>query len=141
MGLRASYLLIVSAFFLLIVVFGFIGAFLFGLPKYYSIYMEGAETRGMIVSKDREQHQYIQAEYNVDGKKYVTGGRADSFGKDFDSVKIGDSVPIFYNKSRPSSAIFGDPDKHLNSSIISTLVVASTPLILFFAYVLRKILR
>lgn len=128
------------AFLLLLAVItaAIVGAVLFNLPKHYRLNKYGIETWGTIISKEKENHQYMRVEYEVDNRKFDSGGHAEDVDKNFDSVQLKEEVIVYYDPRDPQIAVLGNPAKNLKSSISGICFVSIIPILFFLSYRLKK---
>lgn len=97
--------------------------------------------RGTVVAREPTNHATVRATYVVDGAQYEV---ADSFigppNPDFDTVRVGDAVTVYYDPAAPSRAVLSRPDSRLSDAIgfawlaaliLGTAFVAGLVLMLF----------
>jgi hypothetical protein len=118
-----------------------IGAMLLDVPKYYSLVNNARLTTGTVISKEPENHMAIQYEYEANGQRYTSKGRAEDIGKSFETIEIKESVPVYYDMSNPSSASLGEPNRYLSSSLRGTVFISICVALFFFLYVIKIALR
>jgi len=123
---------------LAVIIAALVGAFLSYLPKYYRLNHFGVQTQGTVISKEKENHQFIGVEYEVDNNKFKVKGNAEDFGKVFFTVNLNEKVPVTYNPYAPEESCLGNPEQQLNESIIGTCFVSTFPIIVFLVYLIRK---
>jgi uncharacterized protein DUF3592 len=89
---------------------------------------------GTVIAREANNHALVRATYEVDGTTYEV---ADSFigppNPDFDSVRTGDTVTVYYDPTRPSTAVLAAPEARtpdlgfgvLAALALSTLLTAA----------------
>src|SRR5437868_14758424 len=85
---------VVSAVFESGLVVAAIGLLFLNIPKFYSLVRSGRETTGTVTMKERENHMAIRIAYEVEGQKLFTVGSAGNIGRTFESIEIGEKVPV-----------------------------------------------
>lgn len=78
-------------------------------PRYYRLAHEGTQTTGTVIGK--ESHRGISYTFTVNGLKYGGTGTADYIHSDFESLKSGDVVEVYYLPFSPTVSCAGDPWK------------------------------
>jgi hypothetical protein len=124
--------------FLIAGVVAVIGAMALDVPKFYSLVRNAHCTTGTVVAKQPENHMLVQFKYEVNGEIHTSGGRAEDVGRSFDSVQIGDEVPVYYDTSHPASATMGDPNKYLSAGLRGTAFILIGLTVCFFMYILKR---
>ena len=76
-------------------------------------------------------------QYGIGDQVFTSAGRAEDIGRTFDSLQIGETVPISYDSTEQSSAVLGNPEKYLFSSLRGTGYAFVGLLICFLLYVRR----
>lgn len=115
---RSSILL--SVFFVVSLLLTVVVALSLRVPKYYSLVRNAHPTTGSVISKERENHMSIWFEYRVGNQFFTSGGVAEDIGRTFDSIQIGEVVPIVYDDTDQGFAVMGNPRRHLNASLRGT---------------------
>ncbi len=98
----------------------------------------GQPTTGIIVEKERENHQNITFEYKVGEQNYLSIAHAGDFARTFDSVQLGEVIQVVYDPSQPSRVVAGNPSSYLWSNVRLSLIFAFIPMLLFAVYVWKK---
>jgi len=66
---------------------------------------------GTVIAREPNNHAVVRASYTVDGENYEI---ADSFigppNPDFASVRVGNTVTVYYDPARPSKGVLAAPD-------------------------------
>ena len=112
-------------------------AYLVDLPKFYSLNQNVRSGTGKVISKERANHMSIGFQYQVDDQVFSSIGNAGDIGRTFDSVEVGDSLPISYDTSNPQSAVIGQPQKYLFSAIRGMVFVFLGLCISLFWYLIK----
>ena len=120
-----------------IIIAAVIGGFLTYLPKYYRLNRYGVETQGKVISKEKENHQFIRVEYEVNNRKFETVGNAEDFGKVFFTVKLHEDVPVYYNPDAPEESCLGKPNSQLKESIMGVCFISLTPIFLYIIFIIK----
>ena len=97
--------------------------------------------RGTVTAREPNNHAIVRAVYEVDGQTYEI---ADSFigppNPDFESVRIGDTVTVCYDPTRPSNGVLAAPQARTPdlgfavlaalalSTLLTAALIASRPL-------------
>lgn len=97
-----------------------IGALIFGIlvlrwPTYYSLAVEGIATRGRVTAKEPENHRFVRYSYVVGGIGHDGLGSAGFGNPEFDQIRIGDNVTVYYDPQSPQTSFLGDPKHQLQS--------------------------
>ena len=95
---------------------------------------------GTVTAREPNNHAIVRAIYEVDGQTYEI---ADSFigppNRDFDSVRSGDTVTVYYDPARPSKGVLAAPEARTPdlgfavlaafalSTVLTAALVASRP--------------
>ncbi len=95
---------------------------------------------GTVTAREPNNHAIVRAIYEVDGQTYEI---ADSFigppNRDFDSVRSGDTVTVYYDPARPSKGVLAAPEARTPdlgfavlaafalSTVLTAVLVASRP--------------
>jgi hypothetical protein len=96
---------------------------------------------GTVTAREPNNHAIVRATYEVDGQTYEI---ADSFigppNPDFDSVRSGDTVTVYYDPARPSKGVLAAPEARTPdlgfavlaafalSTVLTAALVASRPI-------------
>jgi hypothetical protein len=66
--------------------------------------------QGMVIAREPNNHASVRVRYEVDGVTYEV---ADSFigppNPDFDTVRVGDNVAVYFDPEAPSRAVLAEP--------------------------------
>lgn len=114
-----------------------IGVYLSNLPRYYRVNENGVQTQATVISK--ESHGYISVEYNVNNRKFKSGGHARDIDKNFEEVQLNDKVSVYYDPLAPEDSTLGNPNKHLKASFVEIGFITIIPILLFVFYVIKLI--
>ncbi|HKR61292.1 MAG TPA: DUF3592 domain-containing protein [Pyrinomonadaceae bacterium] len=99
------------------VVFFAAAAVAFETPKYYALVTRGIETKGVVVTKEPENHSFIRYSYLVNQQAYAGLGNAGGINRSFVDLNPGDTVRVYYDSEDPSISHLGDPKAHYASSV------------------------
>jgi hypothetical protein len=81
--------------------------------------------QGTVISREPNNHATVRAVYEVAGTKYEV---ADSFigppNPDFDAVRVGDTVTVFYDPESPGRAVLAEPAVRASSGTGFAILVA-----------------
>jgi hypothetical protein len=80
-------------------------------------------TPGTVIAREPNNHAIVRARYEVDGTTYEV---ADSFigppNPDFDTVRVGDTVAVYFDPEAPSRAVLAERQcAHLSISVSRSL--------------------
>jgi len=86
--------------------------------------------QGTVTAREPNNHATVRARYEVNGTTYEV---ADSFigppNPDFDTVRIGDQVTVFYDPDAPSRAVLAEPQARATSengfAVLASLLLAT----------------
>jgi hypothetical protein len=102
---------------------------------------------GSVISKDSENHRTIRYRYNVGDLEYTGTGAGGRGNDDFDDIRIGQDVFLYYDSSNPSESYLGDPKYQLiakedlaNKAQKGFLIIESLIFLLLYLF-LRSVLR
>ncbi len=84
-------------------------------PKYYALANRGIETKGVVVTKEPENHSFIRYSYHVNQQQYMDVGSAGGLNPSFEDLNPGDPVAVYYDPKKPGSSLLGDPKPHFAS--------------------------
>jgi hypothetical protein len=81
--------------------------------------------QGTVMAREPSNHAIVRAAYVVDGAEYEV---ADSFigppNHDFDTVRVGDAVTVYYDPTDPRRAVLSRPEARLADAIRFATVAA-----------------
>jgi hypothetical protein len=87
---------------------------------------------GTVSAREPNNHAIVRARYEVDAKAYEI---ADSFigrpNPDFDTVRVGDTVTVYYDPDAPGRAILAEPQMRESSDNSFAIVIAFIAVTLF----------
>ena len=133
--------LVVPLLVLTIVLIGvtMLAAILLDFPKFYSLANHARSATAKVTSKERANHMSIRFQYEVDDQIFSSVGRGEDIGKTFETVEVGDMVPIVYDTSNPQSSVMGEPEKYLYGSIrgIAFIFLGLSVCLLWYLFRLR----
>jgi hypothetical protein len=124
--------------FFLIVLTGVVGAVLLDVPKFYGLSNRARVINGAVTAKEPENHMSVWFEYNVDGQMFRSAGRAGDIGKSFETIQIGEIVPVYYDPLNPAACTMGKPDRYLESSLFGTGFILVGVTILFLIFMIKR---
>jgi hypothetical protein len=85
-----------------------------------------------IIAREPSNHATVRAVYEVDGTKYEI---ADSFigppNPDFDAVRVGDTVSVYYDPAAPSRGVLSEPRARASTEVGFAILVALVSTTLF----------
>jgi hypothetical protein len=108
-------------------VFAISGALILGVPKYYRLTVRGVATEGKIIELQPTNHQSVIYSYPVDSTVLSGGGHAGDVDSQFNQLRLGQRVLVFYDPYDVSASCLGDPNKHLKSLILGTVFIGLAP--------------
>jgi len=135
---RKNLLLVLCLLFILDVIVTIVGAVMLDLPKFYGLTSNAGRTDGTVTSKERENHMSIRFEYEANGRKFTSLGRAEDLNTTFDQIEVGAHVPVSYDPSNPAFAILGDPRRYFYSSLRGTIFIFTGLIVCTLLYVLTR---
>src|ERR1700694_3140043 len=110
-----AVILTVRIWFALTIAFGAIGIVTLNWPEALALATRAVEVQGTVVSKEPENHKFIQYTYVVGEATYSGLGSAGRDNPTFEQLKIGDRVKLYYDPDSPKESILGDPKEHAKS--------------------------
>lgn len=114
----------------------------FKLTELNRLMVEGVKTTGVIIEKNRENHQRIRYNFSVNSIKYTWGGFAGDLGKGFDQISVGETVLVTYEKENPQNSVLGNPENtfypNLRLSIFISLFPTIAGAILGITYLIKN---
>ena len=132
---------ILSYLVILIVGMSVIGAWFLDVPKFCSLVLNSVVSQGTVVSKEKENHMSVWFEYKVAGRTFRAAGRAGDIDRTFETIQIGESVPVYYDATNQESATMGDPNKYLRSSIRGTAFIFFSLIVVSLLYLVKQFYR
>ena len=102
----------VAIFLLAYVVFG--GIATVSWWRYARAAHSGAHTQGHITAKEPANHHSIRYSFLVGSQQFTGVHMASIIGVPFDSVAIGDTIPVVYDPRDPTKSVAGDPSALLS---------------------------
>lgn len=130
--------ILLSVFFIVSLLLTVVVALSLRVPEYYSLVKNAHPTTGSVTSKERENHMSIRFEYRVGKQVFTSVGVAEDIGRTFESIQLGEVVPIVYDDTDRGFAVMGDPRRRLNSSLRGTGFGFVGLLICFLLFALRQ---
>jgi Protein of unknown function (DUF3592) len=118
-----------------------IAAIVFEVPKHARLLASGVEVRGGIIALQPDNHGSVIYEYETGGYSYKGAGHAGDIGANFDDLRVGQEVPVFFDPERREVSCLGEPSEHLNSLLFLTAFLASSPTLFVVALKVRKFAR
>jgi len=76
---------------------------------------------GVVLSLEPTNHQTVRYSYGVGDTTYQGFGDVGFGNQPFESLRVGDSVTVYYRPSDPAASLLGDPVARLNNEIESVL--------------------
>jgi len=113
----------VLIWFALTIAFGAIGMVTLNWPEALALATHGIEVQGTVVSKDHENHNFIQYTYVVGEATYSGLGSAGRGNPTFEQLKIGDRVKLYYDPDSPKESILGNAKEHAKSITTGLLFI------------------
>jgi len=81
--------------------------------------------QGIVTAREPNNHAIVRASYEANGTKYEV---ADSFigppNPDFDVVRVGDTVTVYYDPATPSRAVLSEPVARASAETGFTILAA-----------------
>lgn len=124
--------------FVLAVLMGVVTAVIIDVPKFYRLTKYAHLVDGTVTSLERENHRAVLVRYKVEGQNFETAGQAESVGKSFETIQIGDIAPVYYDPSNPTTSTLGKPNRYLHSSLMGTGFVFIGVLFSFLLFVIKS---
>jgi hypothetical protein len=94
------------------------------LQKYLPLARRGVATHGVVSAKEPTNHRTIHYTYEVEGQSYGGSGHAGNGNPEFDRLRVGDRVLVYYDPPSPSVSVLGDAKQLLWGEEVSVGVVA-----------------
>ncbi len=110
-------------------------AFSFNWIQYYRLTTGGILVQGQVIAKEPTNHRLIRYSYVVHQTTYF-GSQSGGYGNvDFNQIRIGDRVPVFYLPHEPKRSCLGNPaDLLLNESMVIAFTAIFAPLFIFWTF-------
>jgi hypothetical protein len=118
-----------------------VGALVLEVPNYYRLTVRGIAAEGSIIELQPENHGSVLYEYQVDSRSFSGGGHAGDINTNFDELRIGQRVTVFYDAHNAAVSCLGAPQKHLNSLLRGTAFLAAFPTLAIFVFKIRQSIR
>jgi hypothetical protein len=85
---------------------------------------------GTVIAREPNNHAIVRAAYEVDGTRYeVADSRIGSPNPDWDTVRVGDSVVVYYDPAIPARAVLYEPRAHsmggAGFAVLAALILAT----------------
>src|SRR6185503_5946239 len=98
-----------------------------GWVNYLHLVRGGAQTKGVVVRTERQNHCFIEYTFNVDGSTFV--------GRDSDCrAEVGQALSVTYLIANPSLSCLGPARAKLENELVAFLLAAIiAPPFIFFA--------
>jgi hypothetical protein len=85
---------------------------------------------GTVIAREPNNHAIVRAAYAVDGTRYeVADSRIGSPNPDWDTVRVGDSVTVYYDPATPARAVLYEPQARsmdgAGFAILTALILAT----------------
>src|SRR5262245_46814868 len=137
MGKKASQYLLI--WFLLAAASITLGVFSLDWITYYKLARSGVGTRGLVTAKEPENHRFIRYSYSVGESDYSGLGVAGNGNPEFDDIKVGDPVIVYYNSDNITISFLGEPKYQLNSVTRGVVFIALVlPVFVLFAIAMAR---
>ena len=111
--MKSKKLILLIVFAILAILTTVILAMAIRLPAAYSLVQNGRSATGTVVSLERENHRSVRFQYKIDRQTFTSLGRAENIDRTFESMQIGETVPITYDATDHNSAVMGPPTTYL----------------------------
>jgi hypothetical protein len=106
------------------IIFAAIGFRVLDWQKWHDLARHGIETSGQVVGKEPKNHEFIRYSYDVGQQAYSGLGSAGRGNPEFEQLKIGDVIKVFYDPGNPEVSIPGDRESQARSSTAGVLFLA-----------------
>jgi Na+/proline symporter len=97
----------IAMFLLAYVVFG--GIATVSWWRYARVAYTGAHTQGRITAKEPANHHNVRYSFMIGPQQFTGAHMASIVGIPFDSVAVGDAIPVVYDPRDPTKSVAGDP--------------------------------
>lgn len=104
--------------------FATLGIFTLDWPQYHQMAQRGVETTGLVTGKEPENHRFIRYSFRVNGEVHSGFGSAGGDNPEFENLKIGDQVKVFYDPSNPNRSFLGNPKTQAGSITLGVLFLS-----------------
>jgi len=92
-------------------------------PKWHGLAQRAVETKGLITAKEPSNHMSIRYSYEVRDRTYFDIGQAGGANPEFEKLKVGDSITVFYDPQAPEVSSLERADKASSSIAAAALFV------------------
>ncbi len=106
---------------------GVAGIILLDVPKYYRLTRYGVPAEGSITDLQPRNHRSVIYQYQTERSAYNGGGHAGDIEADFDQLRLGQKVTVFYDPDKQEVSCLGDPSRHLRSNLTGVALITTCP--------------
>ena len=89
------------------------------LIRYRAMASDGIMSTGLVLSLEPTNHQTVRYSYRVGDTTYKGFSNVGFGNRSFESLRVGDSVTVYYRASDPAVSLLGDPAARLSNEIES----------------------
>ena len=96
--------------------------------EYRHLAQVGIKAVGRVTAKEPENHNFVRYTFQVNGKSYDGIGSAGGENPEFEELRIGTNVNIYYDPENPDFSFLGNPHKQAASAtagVIFTSLIGS----------------
>ena len=119
-----NLIVIIFIWILLACLFGFLGIKFLNWSEYRHLANSAVKTTGRITAKEPENHRFIVYSFDVEGRSYSGRGNGGGENPEFEQLRIGDPVSVYYDPQNPNDSFLGNPRKQADSITIGVLFLA-----------------
>ena len=107
-------------------------------PKWHGLAQRSVETNGIVTAKEPSNHRAIRYSYRVGEQTYTSIGHSGGANPEFDKIKEGDSIKVFYDAENPEVSSADSPDRQSSSIVMAVLFAIIVAPIMGFIGLYRK---
>jgi hypothetical protein len=94
------------------------------LPEYWALAERGVSTKGVVDATEPDNHRLVRYSFTVGQRSYSDSDQVGDGNPDFENLRVGDRVTVFYDSQSPSVSGLGDPRRRLANEELTVGAVA-----------------
>jgi hypothetical protein len=112
----------------------------FNLPRYRRLARSYEATTGQIIGLEPGNHQLVRYSYSINDREYEGETNGGSIDRPYQSLRVGDSIPVFYSTEQLNASSVRPPADQLFNELRG-VVLAAVLFASFFLWRLWKWVR
>ena len=96
-------------------------------PKWHGLAQRAVETNGFITAKEPNNHSSIRYSYRIGDQSFTGIGRGGGANPEFEQLRVGDSIKVFYDSANPEVSCPDSPDRQsadIMMAVVFAIIVA-----------------